>query len=317
MTIFSTSAVTPVRYSIGGKVLAGLQLGNSQLPVVLCLHGWLDNAASFTPVFKQIQLEHVHCEHRHQPSESLLSRYQFIAIDWPGHGLSEHRSEDAQYHFVDWLYDILQLIDAQQSLFQSDENTSMVSPWAQVHLIGHSMGGMVAGAFTSAFPEKIKSLTLIEAIGLITLSQNPAAQLKQGLLSRLKSKKKKKTLHKTVASAVQSRVNVSDLPQPCAQLIVERALIENSDGYAWRSDHRLRTISAQRFTENEAVDLFKNILCPVRVITGDNGFDTIRKGIDIFAPHLLDFKQYQIKGGHHPHMESPKDLVDLIVKFLR
>lgn len=280
-----------IEFNLDKLTLAGLRTGEETAPVILCLHGWLDNAASFTPLFEQLE----------QEDSPLLKQFNFIAIDWIGHGLSSHRGLDSHYHFVDWVYDLLLLIESQG--------------WDQVNIIGHSMGGMIATAFTSAFNEKVNKLMLIESIGLITLNENPSEQLRNGMLSRLKFQKKQKSTHKTLDSAVKARMGVSDLPNHCAHLLVERSLHKVEGGVTWRSDPRLRNISPQRYALKQAIQIVANIHCPVLLILGDTGFDMIQAGLKVFGEHLEDLTHHTIDGGHHPHMESPSDVIKFIKNY--
>ena len=126
----------PVSIDLGAGSIAGVTLGDDEKPIMLCLHGWLDNVASFYPLLPY-----------------LPDTYKIIAIEWPGHGHSDHRGKDAHYHFIDWVYDLLKLFESQK--------------WKSVDIVAHSMGGMVASAFAAAFPEKVKSLTLVASIPLM------------------------------------------------------------------------------------------------------------------------------------------------------
>lgn len=277
-----------VRFEQNNGHIAGLSVGNENAPVILCLHGWLDNAASFLPLF----------EHMLTTKSRLLKQYCFIAIDWPGHGHSSHRSKDSYYHFIDWTHDLLLLIEGQG--------------WEQVDIIGHSMGGMVATSFTSAFNEKVKQLLLIESIGLITESESPSEQLRKGLLSRLQLAGKQKNIHKNIESAIQARMNVSDLANNQARLLVERGLHETDAGVTWRSDPKLRNTSLQRYSLKQAIQIVANVHCPVTVVRGDTGFDMINQGIKMYAEHISNYQQFTIKGGHHPHMQSPQELLVIV-----
>ncbi|XP_054023933.1 serine hydrolase-like protein 2 isoform X1 [Dryobates pubescens] len=93
--------------------------GPSEGHPVLCLHGWLDNANTFD---KLIPL--------------LPKGYYYVAMDFSGHGLSSHRPAGAPYHFLDYVTDVRRVAAALQ--------------WRRFTLMGHSMGGSVAGMVSKA-----------------------------------------------------------------------------------------------------------------------------------------------------------------------
>lgn len=297
--MLSANSVREVNYTLETMSLQGLVCGNDERDdnVVLCLHGWLDNAASFIPLMPYFQ-------------EQLPDKH-IVAIDWPGHGNSSHRGLDAHYHFIDWVYDLLQLFE--------------LNHWKQIDIVAHSMGGMVASAFAAAFPEKVKSLTLIDSIGFInSKAEQTTKQLRDGMLSRFKGSAlnseqkgvKKKNYHVSVDSAVKARVNVSDLNYESAKLIVERGIIKEAQGYRWRSDVRLRTISPYRLTLKQAQQFIKDIKCPVQLLYGSEGMDMVSSGIKVFGTSFDKFISYELVGGHHVHMEQPEKAVTRIKEFL-
>ena len=49
----------PITFQLPHLTLRGLTNGNEQAPVLLCLHGWLDNAASFEPLSQYLSKYHV------------------------------------------------------------------------------------------------------------------------------------------------------------------------------------------------------------------------------------------------------------------
>jgi len=278
-------AVEEVSFNLGELTLTGLAFGDTKDEIVLCLHGWLDNAASFLPMLP------------------LFTNKRVIAIDWPGHGNSSHRSLDAHYHFIDWVYDLVQLFELNQ--------------WKNIDVVGHSMGGMVASAFTAAFPEKVKSLTLLDSVGFISMTaEQTTAQLRQGMLSRLKGQNKQKSKHISEESAINARVSVSDLNYEKAALIVRRGLVKFEDHFIWRADSRLRTTSPYRLTLSQAEQFIRDIKTPVQLIYGNKGHDMVKKGVKHFAPLFEQFLCHELKGGHHVHMEQPEATVQLINEFI-
>jgi len=290
------NSIEEVSYSLEAMSLQGLSTGAAEKKdnIVLCLHGWLDNAASFLPVLPYLQQK--------------LTDKHIVAIDWPGHGCSTHRNLDAHYHFIDWVYDLLQLFE--------------LNGWQQVDIVAHSMGGMVASAFAAAFPEKVKSLTLIDSIGFISAkAEQTTQQLRDGMLSRLKNSTKKlnnpqKKFHPSLESAVKARVAVSDLQYEQAQVLVERGLLKEEQGFRWRSDIRLRNTSPYRMTLKQAQQFIRDIKCPVQLIYGSAGMDMVKSGIKHFGPLFKQLSSHELTGGHHVHMEQPEKTADLVKYFL-
>ncbi|TWX64277.1 alpha/beta fold hydrolase [Colwellia sp. C1TZA3] len=274
-----------VEFDVNGRKISGISHGDEQGRLLLCLHGWLDNAASF------------------QPLMPYLSNYHVIAIDWPGHGLSEHRGVDAHYHFLDWVYDLLSLFRSQQ--------------WQAIDIIGHSMGGMVASAFAAAFPEHVKSLTLIDSIGVLTSDVTTTTkQLRKGLLSRVTRDNKAKKYHTSLNSAVAARVLVSDLSTDNATIIVKRGIKQTKAGFIWRADSRLRSTSPYRFTLAQAEQLVADISTPVQLLYGSKGMEMVAKGLKCFGPLLKTLQVHKLTGGHHVHMEQAEYAAKLINSFI-
>jgi pimeloyl-ACP methyl ester carboxylesterase len=275
----------PVGFDVNGRKISGISYGDEQGPLLLCLHGWLDNAASF------------------QPLMPYLSNYHVIAIDWPGHGLSDHRGADAHYHFLDWVYDMISLFRSQQ--------------WQAIDILGHSMGGMVASAFSAAFPEHVKSLTLIDCIGVLTSDEaTTTKQLRKGLLSRLTRDNKAKKYHTNLNSAVAARVLVSDLSTDNARLIVKRGIEQTKAGFIWRADIRLRSISPYRFSLAQAEQLVADINTPVQLLFGSKGMEMVTKGLKCFGPLFKNLQVHELSGGHHVHMEQAEQAAKLINDFI-
>ena len=135
--------------------------GNPDGTPVLCLHGWLDNACSFDGLAPLL------------PND----KYQFLAIDLPGHGFSSHYPPGMTYRFSD-TFTTLRYVKEHLSL---DKFT----------LMGHSMGAAVSIWYASIFTEdveKIISLDLVN-VGPITLEKHPKKS-KSSILSGVETFKK-------------------------------------------------------------------------------------------------------------------------------
>ncbi|ALO34115.1 lipase [Colwellia sp. MT41] len=301
-----TNNIAALSFELDSLTLSAITCGNKNQQPVLCLHGYLDNAASFLPLMQEI------VQQKTQKSDLLSDKY-VIALDWPGHGHSDHRSVGAHYHFFDYVSDLVALF--------------ALNNWPAIDIVAHSMGAMVASAFAAAFPEKVKSLTLIDSFGFICApAEQTTKQLRQGILSRVKSVKPTRTFSEDIA--VKARLHVSDLKVDHAKLIVQRSLIEVKDQsgnisavgeasvlYRWRSDPRLRTVSLYRLSQEQGQQLFSDIKCPLQLIYGDKGMDMVATGLAHFSSCVSHLTTNKLTGGHHVHMEQTEELVHLLSNF--
>ena len=271
----------------GSRQLAALGLGDPGKPLLLALHGWLDNAASFIPLAQHLQ------------------NYYVLAIDLPGHGMSPHRSEDAHYHLVDWVQDLHGLITAQG--------------WQDVSILGHSLGGIIASLYAASFPEMVKHLILIESFGPLTEPEDTSPQqLRDSVLSRLEIASRPARHPKDEAQAVTARKLAGDMRAPSAALLVKRNLRALDDGcLQWRSDRRLRTISSLRMTNAQAEAFLRAVQAPVLLLLGEKGFEKLRVNLAKRQEWVKDLTVRTLPGGHHLHMDYPLQAADSIQDFLK
>jgi pimeloyl-ACP methyl ester carboxylesterase len=242
---------------------------NDQCSPILCLHGWLDNAASFTPLAA------------HLPTLPLL------ALDFPGHGYSSHRSADAHYYFFDWVHDLVTLCRQQQ--------------WSKLTVIGHSMGGMVATALAASFPELVGKLILIDSLGFITNDESEVpAQLRLGIESRLARSSGRRPHYSSLRKAAEARQKQSDFGIEQALLLAERGTKSESDGVSWRADLRLRQQSVYRMTTTQAAALIGAVQCPVLAILAEDGMFKTQPDKLLRSYRVIEVKR--VTGGHHCHM---------------
>ena len=273
-----------IEFELPHTRLAGFTNDNYTKPVLLALHGWMDNAGSF-----ELMLPY-------------LDNFHVISLDFPGHGLSPHRSRDAHYHFIDWAYDICLLIESQG--------------WEAVTLVGHSMGGMVGNVVASAMPAVIKQLVLIDSMGFITAEPKSAnEQFRNALRSRKKFSVGSKGVHNDLDSALLARVAAGGLPKSAARILLKRGVTAVEGGYIWCSDQRLRTVSAYRFSFEQGISFIESIECPVLLIHGDYDSKMMDAQRERFEPYYPDLTTVQMPGGHHCHMEYPQQAAVLVTDF--
>lgn len=267
--------------------LAGLRHGDPNGAKLLCLHGWLDNAASFVPLLPA------------------LAAFDVVALDLPGHGASAHRLPGYDYVFVDWIHDVLDALDA--------------LGWPRASLLGHSMGGAIASVVAAAAPGRVHKLALIEALGPISGQPEEAGlRLKQAVAARraLASNRPARVIA-DIETAVDARLAASNMARGAARLIVERNLRAVAGGYAWRSDPRLMLPTHIRTAEAFVRSWLRAIEAPTLVIAADPSppYFSAQALAERLA-ELRDGRAAVIAGGHHLHMEQPDAVAKLLREFL-
>ena len=111
-----------------------LRFGPADAPPAVFLHGWADTAATFQFLIDAFRGEHA-----------------LVALDWRGFGASEWQG--SSYWFPDYLADLDALLEA-------------VLPGEPATLVGHSMGGNIAGLYGGVRPERVRAVVNLEGLGL-------------------------------------------------------------------------------------------------------------------------------------------------------
>ncbi len=255
--------------------------------VLLAFHGWLDNLASFESLALQ------------------MPNIRLIAIDFPGHGHSEHHKEGQVYYFLDGLYLIDDLIE-QLGL-------------ERANLLGHSMGGAISSIYAGVAPKRVENLVLIEALGPLTAPDEDCLHnFSQSIKLRRAIKDKRKPVYSHFEQALAARAEVSEIAPELIKPLVARALVEIPEGYTWRADARLRVPSLMRLTESQVLAILSNIEANCLVIEADNGLlqQQNSEHFDLRKQKIKSLQIITLAGGHHIHLEKSTEIAKLIQDFL-
>ncbi|AMC99955.1 alpha/beta fold hydrolase [Halomonas chromatireducens] len=265
----------PRDISLAGGRLAGLCWGPEEVPTWLALHGWLDNAASFS---------------RLAPLLVRQLGIRIVAIDFSGHGHSQHVAGD--YALWDYCHDLL---DAADELGLE-----------QTTLLAHSMGAVVSCLVAAALPERISRLVLIDGLGALTTPAGDAAQqLRKGLRASRRSLSAPPR-YPDVETAVAARVagGVTPIDAETAAPVVARNLNDEGDGHVrLRTDGRLLWPSPVRLTPEQVLALLGSIQAPVLLIEGESGILGGRESAAAARSAVPTLTRRILPGGHHLHLE--------------
>nr|WP_298374456.1 alpha/beta hydrolase [uncultured Halomonas sp.] len=269
--------IAATEISLAEGRLAGLSWGRESSPIWLALHGWLDNAASFSRL-APLLVEHL--------------SIRIVAIDFSGHGKSQRHPAGADYAIWDYIQDVL---DALKSLGLK-----------RAPLLGHSMGAGVACLVAAALPERVERLVLIDGLGtLSTPAEKTAEQLRKGLQGH-RRRSSRAPHYADVESAIAARVNggVTAIDALTAEPLVRRNLEKvGEDGYRLRTDGRLLRPSMVRFCPEQVQGILNAIETPTLLIEGDGGILGERERAQQARSAVKPLRRRVLAGGHHLHLE--------------
>ena len=136
--------LVPLSHGVTHYILDGHENGGS---LVVLVHGFVGSTAYLQPLAEYLVVQ---------------GRRRVLRLDLYGRGFSECRGAA---HTAD-----LFAGQIAELLFSLGE----VEP---VHLLGYSMGGAAAARFAACFPERVRSLTLVAAVGMPSMRRNIPAYL--------------------------------------------------------------------------------------------------------------------------------------------
>ncbi|MFP6848053.1 MAG: alpha/beta hydrolase [Pseudomonas sp.] len=240
---------------------------------VIALHGWLDNAASFSRL------------------APLLPGLRIVALDFAGHGHSDHRPPGASYAIWDYAHDVLQVAEQ--------------FGWQRFSLLGHSMGAIVSVLLAAAMPERVSRLALIDGLIPYTGEPDTAPQkLGEALKAQLALAGKSKPVYAEFSRAVEARMRgVGAVSREAAELLAQRGLMPVPGGYTWRTDSRLTLPSPLRLTQAHALAFVRNLQCPAKLVMAQQGMLLAQPSISQLVEGVA-IEVAQLPGGHHLHLDD-------------
>nr|WP_300313621.1 alpha/beta fold hydrolase [Halomonas sp.] len=266
----------PEAITLADGRIAGLAWGRRDAPTWLALHGWLDNAASFTLL-----------------APMLVQRLdiRIVAIDFSGHGESAWLPGKYDYALWDYCHDVLDVLDELGI--------------ERATLLAHSMGAGVSCLVASAMPERIERMTLIDGLGALT---TPAEETPQQLARSLRVHRRLRTgspRYADLESAVAARVagGVTKVDADTVRPIVARNLVVLEEGgMQLRTDPRLVRPSPVHLTSEQVTAMLGAIECRVTLIEAAEGSilgeSESGKARRAAVQHLT---RHVLAGGHHLH----------------
>ncbi|CAG7820006.1 unnamed protein product [Allacma fusca] len=273
----------------------------------ICLHGWKDNLASFDKIAPILV--------------DGLPNYQFLCIDYPGHGFSSHYPPGMLYQMGDFLV----LLGRILKHFK----------WPKVTLIGHSLGAQVGFLYTGTHNygvvEKyvaIDALTPIifgphDLLDMIPKVITDSILLDQQYLSKIRKVYSYETvLDKFIHS------HLGGLDETTCKLLMSRGTKETEPGsnkYFFTHDIRLKYLTFMTLSPKQISYISKNFRTPVLYIKAEEGVsylpNYVEQNIETWLTHQKGQRGkvffVESPGPHHLHITNAEETAKLIIDFLR
>ncbi|XP_053886285.1 serine hydrolase-like protein 2 isoform X3 [Malaclemys terrapin pileata] len=294
--------VSELKFPVPWGHIAAKAWGSPQGRPVLCLHGWLDNANTFNRLIPLLPKD-----------------YYYMAMDFGGHGLSSHRPAGFPYHFLDYVSEIRRVTAALK--------------WSRFTLMGHSLGGSVAGMFSCIFPEMVDKLILVESYGFFPAPQEGDAWLnsKRKVIERLLSLEENKHQPPKIRSpqeALQRLLQAnSHLTEESGRILLQRGATEVPGGLVYNRDMRALTHNQDSLTLEQCVSFLNKIQASVLMIIAQDGIfnpeaenmsqNFVKPLREAFQSNLKHYQFAEVTGNHFVHLNEPEVVAGLINIFLK
>jgi pimeloyl-ACP methyl ester carboxylesterase len=239
---------------------------------VVLLHGYLENLDVWEAVTRFLQ-----------PS------VRVIALDLPGHGISQVRGE---VHTMDFLAEVVH-----EALIQVGV--------AKYTVVGHSMGGYVALALAARYPETLD--------GLVLFTSTPNADSPEKLLHRereiaIVEAGRKELLAKTLPAkgfSPANRTRMADEVEDYAELVI---LTE---------DEGITALLRGMMERPDMNDAMRALTIPQLFVFGrQDEYIPVEVAAEVATRHPQAAVRWLEVSGHNGHIEQPRELTEAILEFI-
>ncbi len=244
-------------------------------PTIVLLHGFAAQKELWLPLIREI------------PSE-----YDVVALDLPGHGASE-RLPDARYRTEDFTEGV-------------EDALGQIVP-GEFHLLGSSVGGMIAMRYTLRHPDQVKTLALISPAAFHPPVQSEVERrLAEGENPLLIESREE--FERFTDLLFYERTT---MPWPIGSVLSRRSIE--------RSEHRQRMWNDLWESREEMDEELADFTLPILLVWGAEDKVVDVSGVEVFRETVVNAPLEVLvleETGHSPMLERPEDLGAAYRRFL-
>jgi pimeloyl-ACP methyl ester carboxylesterase len=267
-----------------------LEWDGNHASTVLLLHGFLDAAATWDRV-APLLVGHGH---------------RVIAPDLRGFGEGARAPAGSYYHFVDYVADVAELVDA------------LVPEGARLSVVGHSMGGTVSTLYAGSFPERVSKHATLEGLGPPDNPHSIGPIRMRGWIDdvrKVRGRAEAQTLTREEALR-RLAVNHANVPKDILEDRMKHLVRGGPGGVAWRHDPLHRTRAPVPFFAKLFVEFAKAITCPTLFVSGGpRGYHPPDEEERLAAFATLERITLE-DAGHMMHWTRPDELAAILATFI-
>jgi len=217
----------------------------------------------------------------------LAERFRVVALDFRGHGDSDHPDETYVGAFDDDLVALLEHLDV-----------------PRVALVGHSMGGRVALDHAARHDD-------VAAVVAVDVSRGASTRSRR--IARLAL-----TLRRTYETREEAVRRYRFLPasahasEACRLHIAEHSVRREPDGrFGFKFDPRWFGLPPRPRPDPSRIS------CPTLIVRGAESPLLTAEGVESLLEELSDGRAVVVEGaGHHVHLDRPEAFLDEVLPFL-
>ena len=276
---------------LGGSRRHVAEWGRRGAPVLLLQHGMRDHARSWDWVAARFEHDH-----------------HVVALDLRGHGDSD-RAGSGAYDIADYVSDLADVIDAMEL--------------GSCDLVGHSLGGHIALRYAAAFPERSRSLTIIEGIELPIIRDQRRAvtpypvRLRQWIGNQRENLSRTPRYYSTIgeAQARMAEAHPAIDSETLAHLTRHGLIARPEGGWHWKYDNACRFRAPE---DAHGVDLDQTlaaVACPTFLAYGEASWIPLPP-----AERLAKLRDHRIVtfagASHWLHHQAREPFLNALAAFL-
>ncbi|KAF5283167.1 hypothetical protein FQR65_LT02679 [Abscondita terminalis] len=266
---------------------------------ILVLHGWQENCGSFDRLIPLLN-----------------PRKGYLAVDFPGHGLSSRLPLGVSYHWIDYAIAIRRI--------------TKYFNWPKVSVLGHSLGGVAGYYYEIIYPGEVEFLITIDSIHPIVGDLNLMSNGKDidtiikydSLLAQGKegpTYTKQELIEKLHCDSYKS------IDREMCEYVLKRNIQESSvtpNKFFFTRDIRTRLVPLLNVNRKEITQTVDRLLCPILYLQASTKIaqfaplTNVQEVSELLKKVKTNFEMYIVDGTHHIHLNHPEKLEQYINEFI-